>query len=344
MRWKLSILVFTISISACNPVAHTETVAEILSSPTLEPPPATATQTLIVSSATPPPLPTSTFTPTLPPAVSNSGGDLVTDENRIQFPRGATWVKVGTYLDEGESIEYVLAAMQGQVMSLSVEQSWPYTIEVSDSTISYTDPNFDRPFWRGTLPASGDYFITINAQAAGDFTLKVVINPPGQDYQYFEYKSPQQTTTLRYSDEFAPTSYTPVGEFKGDPSLVLQFIRPDFFAPITNLSEAYFLYSEMYDSQSVDSCTQPLPQLETITGQKTVNGIDFTQSEAVGVGAGNIYEQVIYRTVYNNVCYEMVYYMHSGNIGNYSPGTVLEFDRTTLLQKFEGVLSTFAPK
>ena len=59
------------------------------------------------------------------------------------------------------------------------------------------------------------------------------------------------------------------------------------------------------------------------------------------VAAGNIFDQVIYRTVYENICYEAVFYMHSGNIGNYTPGTVVEFDRGTLLQKFEGILDTF---
>ena len=87
-----------------------------------------------------------------------------------------------------------------------------------------------------------------------------------------------------------------------------------------------------------------LPQLESVTGQKTINGYTFTQSQAVGVAAGNIYDQVIYRTVYDNLCYEMVLYMHSGNIGNYTPGTVVEFDRVTLLQKFEEVLSMFTVK
>ena len=32
---------------------------------------------------------------------------------------------------------------------------------------------------------------------------------------------------------------------------------------------------------------------------------------------------------------------HSGNIGNYTPGTVIEFDRNELVQKFEGILATF---
>jgi hypothetical protein len=125
---------------------------------------------------------------------------------------------------------------------------------------------------------------------------------------------------------------------------VLEFIRPDFYGPTTNLSEAYFMFSAMNDPQTVAGCTQPLPQLETVIGQKNINGYTFTQSEAIGVAAGNIYDQVIYRTVSNTICYEIVFYMHSGNIGNYTPGTVVEYDRAGLLNKFEQVLSTFSVK
>ena len=343
MKWKITILVLTLTVSACTPGAPTETLPEVLPSPIMELLPTSETPTPDIISIQPTPLPTQTLTltPTQSPTEISSRSITVADENRIQFPTGATWVEVGTHLDEGASIEYVLSALKSQVMSVSVEQSWPFTVEVADSTSLLTDPNYERSFWRGTLPATDDYFIKVKAQASGDFSMRVAINPPGQTYQYFDYKNPQQTATLRYSDEFAPVEHMPVGEFKGEPSLVLEFIRPDFYSPTTNLGEAYFLFSTMVDAGVVATCTQPLPQLEEISGQETINGFTFTKSQATGVAAGNIYDQVIYRSVYDNICYEAVFYMHSGNIGNYTPGTVVEFDRAALLQKFEGVLDTF---
>jgi hypothetical protein len=344
MQWKLAILILALALLACNLGAPSQPVSEIPPSPTLEPAPAAETPTPNIVPVQPSPLPTPTLAPTQPPAPTSAGSGSAANENRIEFPKGGTWVEIGTHLEEGDSIEYVLAAMKDQVMSLSIEQGWPFTVEVEDATTTLTDPDYERPFWRGTLPASGDYFITVKAQASGDFNMRVAINPPGQTYQYFEYKSPNQTATLRYSDEFAPTTNDPVGDFKGTPSLVLRFIRPEFYGPTTNLGEAYFLFSSITDAQKVATCTQPLPQLETVKGQKDFNGYTFTQSEAVGVGAGNIYDQVIYRTVYNSICYEAVFYMHSGNIGNYTPGTVVEFDRVALLHKFEGVLSTITLK
>lgn len=344
MQWKYAILVLTLAVLGCNLSAPAKTVPEVIPSSTVELSPPTETPTPNIVPATPSPLPTEVNTTTLPPARSNSGSNPGMVENRIQFPAGGTWVEVGTHLEEGNSIQYVLSAIKGQLMSVSVEQSWPFTVEVADSTELLTEPNYERPFWRGRLPATGDYFITVRTQATGDFSMRVAINPPGQANQYFDYINPQRTITLRYSDEFAPTTYMPAGEFKGAPTLVLEFIRPEFYGPTTNLSESYFLFSAMDDTETVDTCTQPLPQLETITGQKTINGYTFTQSEAIGVAAGNIYDQVIYRTISTTVCYEVVFYIHSGNIGNYTPGTVVEFDRAKLLQKFEQILSTFTVK
>ena len=344
MQWKFAILVLALAMLACNLGVPAPTLPESLPTPTVEIFPATETPTPNIIPVTPSPLPTQTLIPTQPPTQSNAGSGLTANENRIQFPTGGTWVEVGTHLEEGDSIEYVLSAIKGQVMSVSVQQSWPFTVEVAESSGSLTNPKNERPFWRGTLPVTGDYFITVKAQAAGNFTLRVAINPPGQAYQYFDYVNSQQTVSLRYSDEFAPTTEVPTGDFKGKPDLALEFIQPEFYGPTTNLGEAYFLFSTMTDAQTVNTCTQPLSSLETISGQKTINGYAFTQSEAIGVGAGNIYDQIIYRTVYDNICYEAVFYMHSGNIGNYTPGTVVEFDRAALVGKFEGILSTFTVK
>jgi len=217
MQWKLAIFVLALVSLACSLGAPSQTVPEAVSPsldviPTVEIPTATSTPAPIVSSDTPLPLPTVTFTSTLPPTRSNAESNpVLTDENRIQFPAGGTWVEVGTHLEEGNTITYVLAAMKGQVMSVSVEQNWPFTVEVADSTALLTEPNYERPFWRGMLPATRDYFITVKTQASGNFTMRVAINPPGQANQYFDYVTRQGTISLRYSDEFAPTTYIPVG-------------------------------------------------------------------------------------------------------------------------------------
>jgi hypothetical protein len=132
---------------------------------------------------------------------------------------------------------------------------------------------------------------------------------------------------------------------KSTPLFTLAFIDPSFYFPTTNLSEAYLILTATTDPAIVSTCTQPSTQVaETVTGQETVNGYTFTRSEFNGVAAGNIYAQISYRTVWDNKCFEVIFLIHSTNIGNYNPGTVVAFDQAALLKKFEAVLDTFSAK
>ncbi len=136
------------------------------------------------------------------------------------------------------------------------------------------------------------------------------------------------------------------GNYKITPELALYLNDNDTYIK-TNLGEAYLFIGSSADPQIVSTCTDPNPNgggPEQIIGDEVVNGFTFVHSTSSGVGAGNIYEQEIYRTNYNNVCYEVIYYLHSSNIGNYPPGAVTEFDRNAIIQKLYGVFSTFAIK
>ena len=75
-----------------------------------------------------------------------------------------------------------------------------------------------------------------------------------------------------------------------------------------------------------------------------MHGYTFTRSEFVGAAAGNRYEQIFHRTVSGGKCFEVIFLIHSANIGNYPAGTVVEYDRERLLHKFEEVLDTFVAK
>ena len=116
----------------------------------------------------------------------------------------------------------------------------------------------------------------------------------------------------------------------------------------TNLSEAYLIFSIVTANQDptiASTCTQPFTNpAEIVTDPVKINNYTFTRTEFNGAAAGNLYDQISYRTVYNSNCFEVIFLFHSGNIGNYSPGTVVEFDRAALLKKFEGVLATFLAK
>jgi hypothetical protein len=318
------------------PAAPAETVRESV--------PATGTPAVVepLPTMTSIPLLTATNTHAAPlPLSPTPKMDAILQGDRVQFPPGGTWVEFTGYLDQGSPKTYVLAAMGGQVMSVSVRQGWPFTVTVADDVRMLTDPNYARPFWRGVLPATQDYFVRLDTDASGEYTLRIAINPPGQALQYFDYVDARHGSSLRYSDEFVPTLYSPAGGDGGGFLLTLMFINMEFLTPVTNLIEAMFVYSAMDDEERVATCTEPLSPQESMLGQVIINGYEFTRSEKIGAGVGNIYDQVIYRTVIENVCYEMLLSMHSGNIGNYAPGTVVEFDRDALLAKFEAILASF---
>jgi hypothetical protein len=341
MRFRLLCLLLVLALSACS------FQVDVLDNPT-PPPSETAvlpdspTPTIVFNqdlSATPPPTPTSTNT-ALP---IQAGNENITP---IHFAPDGTYVDIMDSIPAGKSKTYSINAMKGQIMSVSFHQNedaeWTYiTMRIvgEDDTILCAS---DCQFWRGVLPATENFYVIVTPSSdASDFVMRVAINPPGAVTQSFLYENKYRNATLSYTDMFAPTFFPDAQVSKIAPELALQFIDTESYNK-TNLIESYFLFGSSTDAQVVSTCTQPasLGGLETVTGTVPVNGIPFTKSEASGVGAGNIYEQVYYRVVHNAVCYEVTYFIHYANIGNYPAGEVTEFDQASLLQKFDEILST----
>ncbi|HEU0295755.1 MAG TPA: hypothetical protein VFR47_23650 [Anaerolineales bacterium] len=311
--------------------------------------PSPVSPTSIISqdvSATPPSTPTvgaaNTATNTsLPAPVANPGVSV----SPIQFGPNGTYVDVLDSITAGESKTYSVRAMKGQVMSISFHQNdeseWTLiTMQIVGADNELLCAN-DCEFWRGVLPATEEYFVTVTPAAdALNFVMRVAINPAGAATQSFLYENKYRNASLSYHDMFAPAFFPSAPVSKIQPELVLQFIDTQSYAN-TNLFEAYFLFGSSTDAQIASTCTQPasLGGPETVLGDVTINGVSFTKSEGIGVGAGNIYEQTYYRTAHNGTCYEITYFIHYGNIGNYDPGTIKEFDQTALIQKFDQILS-----
>jgi hypothetical protein len=312
--------------------------------------PSPATPTSIVSpdvSATPPPTNTLSATDTatntsLPAPEANPG----VSASPIQFGPNGTYVDVLDSIMAGQSKTYSIRAMKGQVMSISFHQNdeseWTYiTMRIvgADNLVLCAS---DCQFWRGVLPATDEYFVTVTPAAeALDFVMRVAINPPGAATQSFRYENKYRNASLSYNDLFAPAFFPGAPVYKIQPELVLQFMDTQSYAS-TNLIEAYFLFGSSTDAQIVSTCLQPVSfgGPETVLGDVTINGVSFIRSEGSGVGAGNIYEQTYYRAAHNGTCYELIYFIHYGNIGNYEPGTIKEFDHAALIEKFDQILST----
>jgi hypothetical protein len=352
MRYSYLILSFAVSLSACSfqsqvikpPVPEAEL--------TTPPPPPAQTFTLVPAeqatlTATPPPLPIFTFTPTTTtePLPQN------VNPYPIKFGVNGTFQDVLDSIPAGTGKTYSVSALKGQVMSVSVNQSltrdWVYVplrIAGADGAVLCApQENMECQFWRGVLPSTQDYFITLTpVNSLDNFTLRVAINPPGKIAQFFPYLSQSQRASLTYGDEFAPMRFHGAEIYKTNLELSLNYIDTASYLN-TNLLEAYFLFGSSRDATVVQTCTQPVSfgGPENIVGDVAINGILFTKNEGGGVAAGNIYQQTYYRAVYDGICYEVVFFVHHGNIGAYPPDSgVREFDSKALMKKFEALLFT----
>jgi hypothetical protein len=115
---------------------------------------------------------------------------------------------------------------------------------------------------------------------------------------------------------------------------------PDKYYSSTNLGEAAFLVGASQDPSIVASCTIPILGEEKI-GSRAISGNDFTVFYSLEPAAGNRYEAISYRTIKNNICYEIIEFLHWSEISNYTPGTVKEFNHDLIIMQLDKILSTF---
>lgn len=338
MRKFLPLLLLIIFLSACAaPVVENapEAAQVILPTVTVVPSP--------TFTAIPPTVaPTEGF-PTYTPPTVEAGKPI-----EIRFPANGTYVDVTDNIVAGGSKTYSLNAMQGQIMSVSIlpqaDAASTISLQIKGADGSVLCPKFADEqclFWRGMLPASQNYFITLTPDGEGvQFAMRVAINPLDRGFQYFDFKS-ATGISLTYPDTFAPA--LPVqGNYKTDPVLTLQLIESELYEK-TNLSEVYLMFSSSADSKVVSTCAEPNQNgaggPEYPVGEETVNGMAFVHTTAEGAGAGNFYQQEIFRTVQNNACHEVIFFIHFTNVSNYTPGTVTEFNRDAVMRNLEAVLS-----
>jgi hypothetical protein len=309
------------------------------SQPTIQPTAQPTVQTVIQ--------PTAGF-PTFTPPTALPG-----QPNQIRFSANGTYTDVTDSIVKGVSKTYSLNAMKGQVMSVSILPQAGATGTIS-MQIKGKDGSILCPlsaddqclFWRGRLPASQDYSITLTSDwDIQQFVMRVAINPPGKEFQYFQFNS-STGISLTYPDTFAP-ALPAQGNYKTDPMLTLRFIDSKAYDK-TNLSEVYLMVSSTSDAQTVATCTAPNQNggggPEHPAGNEIINGLTFVHTSAEGAGAGNYYQQEIYRTVHSNTCTEVVYFIHYTNASNYTPGTITEFDSDSIVKNLYGVFSTVVIK
>jgi hypothetical protein len=309
------------------------------------------------------PVPTFTSAPVVEPAVQATATNVTViqppSSNQpvpILFDANGTYKDIVDSIPAGSSKTYSINASKGQITSISAfpqlpDGGWGYLhlqIVGADGTLLCPQaPDTECQFWRGALPSSQNYFVKVTPEGdAVNFTLRVAINPSGKNNQLFQYSNPSTGLSLTYSDIFVP-AIAPYANYKTAPQLALQLIDSAVFNK-TNLGQAYLLISSSNDPQIVSTCTEPnqtAGEVEEVIGNEVINGYTFVHTSSDGAGAGNRYQQEIYRTVNKNICYEVIYYLHSSNVGNFPADSgITEFDVNAVIQKFYSVFSTFSIK
>jgi len=166
-------------------------------------------------------------------------------------------------------------------------------------------------------------------------TSTPVVEDPGGLPQVYTNKDPE--FSIRY-----PEGYTP------DPAYVYQALGPGreisgvkftispTLAQGTNLSRDSYISVERI---ATSTCSAAL-FLDNVVPRNLTDGIvTYSFATTSGAGAGNLYEEQVF-ALPKKGCTAVRYYIHSGNIGNYEPGAVREFDRRALLSQFDAIRKT----
>ncbi|MBV9159864.1 MAG: hypothetical protein JO019_04680 [Candidatus Kaiserbacteria bacterium] len=184
--------------------------------------------------------------------------------------------------------------------------------------------------------------------AGGYWLLKGKSAAPSQDMTGSTTTTtmPQQAATSTYATSTFSVVYP--NDFTVDPNYTYTQVNPakpiagvKFTIPMT-MATGTNLSSDTYVS------VEQLPHAKNCTGDiylhdnvKAVsmsdNGVTYSVASTTGAGAGNFYEEWVYAISGSSPCTAVRYFIHSGNIGNYPPGTVTEFNKDALTAAFDSI-------
>lgn len=194
-----------------------------------------------------------------------------------------------------------------------------------------SEPAAETPYYEKRYEAVRSGTTTISA---GDF--RVIIRVYDQTGRQI-YENKQYGFSFSYPPQDLLNDNFSFPEVTDNPLARIDLPRNDFMR--TNLFEASFIVGASKEKKVLAACLKPFEGEKEIQGKK-MNGVDYKTFEAIGAAAGNRYETVSYRAIWNDTCYGSVLLLHSGNIYNFPAGTVNEFDRAKALSELEGIADT----
>ncbi len=123
------------------------------------------------------------------------------------------------------------------------------------------------------------------------------------------------------------------------------FMVPVGMTAGTNLSQDSRIHVQVTTATTTgcDPGTMTIPGNYERLPAKAGNGDQtFAGARSVEPGAGNIYDTTVYTVQRGGMCYTIIKFVHSGNIYNYDPGTVREFDAAAIEAYYDRVIRTFS--
>ena len=168
---------------------------------------------------------------------------------------------------------------------------------------------------------------------------------PGSDELSEAYDDPAGVYSIRYPADYRlDTAYQYEGLGPGQAISGVKLLIPTQLSNGTNLS-SFDTGVSVEELPGTTDCTAAA-FLYSVNATSTVtdNGITYSYATSSDVGAGNFYEEQVWAIPGTAPCLAVRYFIHSTNIGNYPPGTVMEFDRQALLGQFDRIRRSLAVK
>jgi hypothetical protein len=286
-------------------------------------------------------IPTPTFTPSPLPLPTNTPLATSTQTNeaeRFRFAPGTSVIRLADQFN-GQK-RYVFRAFENQVTTMAVvPKELKLSVWGQDGTI-LKSPEDGLSFWRGTLPTTQNYFIEISQDGETSFDLTVIVNPRGQMVQWFGYRNDTYRFELTYPDYFFSDLVIGIPLIKGFAGLKLDLVDSNFFRG-TNLDEVSFVAGGNDDPTIVETCLEPGTEYnEEKLADEIVGEFTFSKSAARDVFMGQVFEKTFYRTVYQNVCYEIIFQINYTPIEFFDQSVTKAFDRGAILEELHEILAT----
>jgi hypothetical protein len=242
-----------------------------------------------------------------------------------------------------------------QALGRATSSPWPARIEI-EKLVQTSDNAYevsgDIIFMTSDDVAKGTQGtrqpVTIRVENIGGHWL--ITNASTSAQQADQHQSANQALfaapnlfTVAYPMEYPATTGTGLGGANLDYSWVsISIPEGEMDTTGTNFVEAYAVVSESTSTDMLKKCTSftDIDDKPSTTTQIDVNGVTFAGYETGGAAAGNLYTSHLYRTVYENACYEVALVVHTGNIGNYE-AKVKEFDQKQAFDRLMAILQSF---